>query len=609
MKIRNLSIKNKLVGIILLITLFSIGAGFTFVIINDIKTFKHDMIESTTLIARVIGDYSVVDLAFHDREASEKTLAKLDAFGNIEYAYLFDQQGKVFSAYSRKGAPPDPPAIRGPSSEFRGDYLDVYQAVSDNSQNFGTIYLRANVRPLAAKIRSYLFTMISFMVGLIVLSVLLALKFQRFISEPILELADAAKKITAEGDYSIRVSKLGEDEIGVLCDGFNNMLTAIETRRQQREQAEKALKVSERRFRHIVEQSNDALYVLAGNQFVFVNPKFVEYLGYTLEETSSPDFDAETLVAPESMELFRERGEARDRNEPLPSQYVFKAVSKSGRVIDFEANVATIEWEGLPAVLGTLRDVTERIQSEETLRQQQEKLQLYAEELERSNRELDQFAYVTSHDLKAPLQAISNLSEWIEEDLGDKVTGESRKHMDLMRRRVARMVSLIEGILEFSRVRRIREKPEMVNVGKLLTEVIDMMNRPKDFAIVVSKRMPTMETEKIRLHQVFANLISNAIKHHHKMDGKIEISVEENGDFYEFSVRDDGPGIAPEYHEKVFLIFQTLKPRDKFESTGVGLALVKRIVEDKGGHVTLESSEGAGSTFRFTWPKRPRGVQ
>lgn len=605
--LRNLSIKNKLVGIILLTTIFSIGAGFTVVIVNDIKTFKRDMVESTTLIARVIGDYSAVDLAFHDRDASERTLSKLKAFQNIDYAYLFDLKGKLFSSYGKEGKPPAPPPPAEPSAEFHGDYLDVYQIVSENDRDFGTIYLRANVQPLAAKIRSYLLTMVSLMAVLIVVSVVLAFKLQQFISEPILDLADAAKQITKGEDYSIRVKKVGEDEIGVLCDGFNEMLVQIQTRQQQRDRAEAALKLSERRFRHIVEQSNDALYVLKGNQFVFINPKFEEYLGYTQQETSSPDFNAENLVAPESMLLFQERGEKRDRGEAIPSQYVFKAISKSGKVFDFEANVATIEWEGGPAVLGILRDVTDRMQAEHKLREQQEQLWLYAGELERSNRELDQFAYVTSHDLKAPLQAISNLSEWIEEDLGDRVTGESAKHMDLLRKRVRRMVSLIEGILEFSRVRRIHEKPEVVDVGKLLAEVIDLISRPPEFNIKVLEGMPAFETEKIRLQQVFANLISNAVKHHDRPDGTVEISARESGEFYEFSVADDGPGIAPEYHEKVFVIFQTLKPRDKFESTGVGLALVKRIVEDKGGHIELQSQEGQGAIFRFTWPRKPRG--
>jgi signal transduction histidine kinase len=115
--------------------------------------------------------------------------------------------------------------------------------------------------------------------------------------------------------------------------------------------------------------------------------------------------------------------------------------------------------------------------------------------------------------------------------------------------------------------------------------------------------MPTVTSEKLRLQQVFMNLVGNALKHHDKSAGRIDIGWRDAGEKYEFSVTDDGPGIDPKYHDKVFVIFQTLQPRDKVESTGVGLSLVKKIVEDAGGTVSLESAPGAGSTFRFTWPK------
>ncbi len=601
-----MKIRSKLILIILSITLFSLVAGFALVSINDINTFKREMVESTTVQARVIGDYSVVDLAFSDQEASAKTLAKLSAIENIDYAYLYDTAGKLFSSYTRSGTAPPAPPVQTNSSEFEGGYLSVFQTISEGNLIYGTILLRASTIPLEEKVRDYLLTMLSFIAVLVIASVLLAVQLQKVISAPILDLAEAARKTTEGEDYSIRVTKRGEDEVGVLYDGFNRMLEQIQHRQQERDRAEEALKSSERRFRHLVEQSHDALYVLVGRNLVFINPKFEEYLGYSVEETSSPGFDVMNLVDPSSKGLLQEREESRKRGEAVSNQYVFKAVSKSGRPYDFEANVAMIEWDGTSAILGTLRDVTERIASEEKLRQQQEQLRQYALELERSNRELDQFAYVTSHDLKAPLQAISNLSEWIEEDMGESLTGESRKHMDLLRKRAQRMVALIEGILQYSRVGRIRDKAETVDTAKLLADVVDMIVRPPGFVIHVAENMPVLETERIRLQQVFANLIGNAIKHHDRPEGRVEVTVREAGDFFEFSIADDGPGIASEYHQKIFVIFQTLKARDKFESTGVGLALVKKIVEDKGGKITLESEEGKGATFRFTWPGKPR---
>ena len=605
MNLEHLSIKNKLIGIILLSTLFSLGVGFTLVMINDIKTFRKEAVDNATVIARVIADYSVVDLAFRDKEASTQTLSKLQAVAGIESACVYDAEGKVFAVYSREGVQFEPPPVHMPSSQFEGEFLKVFDRIAEKQRTYGTLYLCTSTKELTRKIREYVWTMLSIMASLLLLSFVLALKLQSLISRPVLGLAETARKITEGENYSIRVEEGGADEIGILRRAFNNMLGQIEKRQQERDQATEMLKRSETRFRRIVERSNDGLYVIQGKRFVFVNPRFQKYIGFSREELTSEDFDAMSIVAPESKREVMNRTEKRDSGEVLPDMYVFRAVSKSGVPIDFEANVSLIDWDGNSAILGILRDITERLRSEEQLHKQQEQLQLYAEELERSNRELDQFAYVTSHDLKAPLQAISSLSEWIEEDMGDKITGESKQHMDLLRKRVRRMVSLIEGVLEYSRAGRIKQKTERVDVAELLAEIVDFTQRPSGIQIVIGPEMPVFATDRVRLQQVFANLIDNAVKHHDRTEGKVEIHAQESGDFFEFRVSDDGPGIAPEYHEKIFVIFQTLKARDKFESTGVGLALVKKIVEDKGGRIVLESKAGEGATFRFTWPRFP----
>jgi light-regulated signal transduction histidine kinase (bacteriophytochrome) len=225
--------------------------------------------------------------------------------------------------------------------------------------------------------------------------------------------------------------------------------------------------------------------------------------------------------------------------------------------------------------------------------------------LRKRNQELDQFAYVVSHDLKAPLRAIANLSSWIEEDLSESMTEDTLHQMNLLRGRVHRMEGLIEGLLQYSRVGRIQVPSERVQVEKLLAEIIDSLAPPPGFEVKVEPGMPTFVTEKLALQQVFSNLISNAIKHNRAESGYVKISVKELDEFYEFSVADDGPGIAPQYHDKVFVIFQTLEARDKVENTGIGLSLVKKIVEGQGGTISLESAEGEGANFRFTWPKQP----
>jgi PAS domain S-box-containing protein len=219
------------------------------------------------------------------------------------------------------------------------------------------------------------------------------------------------------------------------------------------------------------------------------------------------------------------------------------------------------------------------------------------------NSELDHFTYVASHDLKAPLRAIANLSQWIEEDISEQLEAENLYQMQLMRGRVYRLDALIDGLLQYSRAGRSKTPPEQVAVEKLLEQVILALDPPTEFTIKLDSMLPTLVTERLLLQQVFTHLLSNAIRHHPRQDGTVVVRAQDLGDCYEFAVADDGAGIAPCFHQKIFVIFQTLQARDTTENTGVGLAIAKKIVEGKGGTIRLESQEGQGATFYFTWPK------
>lgn len=225
-------------------------------------------------------------------------------------------------------------------------------------------------------------------------------------------------------------------------------------------------------------------------------------------------------------------------------------------------------------------------------------------QLIKTNEELEQFAYIASHDLKAPLRAIERLATWIEEDNANKLDDKSKEHLGLLRQRTLRLANLIDGILQYSRAGRIDLNVEPVDTKEVLQEIIDGLNLDGRFEIRYPEHLPVFETTKIPLMQVLSNLLANSIKHHHRKKGTIKIEVDVLGTFYLFTVKDDGPGISPEFFDKIFVVFQTLKSRDELESTGVGLSIVKKIVESQGGSVMVQSQVGHGTTMSFTWPRQ-----
>ena len=225
--------------------------------------------------------------------------------------------------------------------------------------------------------------------------------------------------------------------------------------------------------------------------------------------------------------------------------------------------------------------------------------------LQVSNLELEQFAYVTSHDLKAPLRAITHLSQWVEEDLSDKELSEATKeYLGLIRSRTERMEQLINGILQYSRIGRVNLEVADVDVGDLIKQVVEELMLPDDVIITIGEGMPRLQTNPTMMRQVFANLIGNGIKYRDiEKEGHISIIVKDIDQYYEFTIKDNGVGIDPQFHEKVFGMFQTLAPRDKSESTGVGLTIVKKIIQYHGGIIALDSQVGQGVSVTFTWPK------
>lgn len=267
---------------------------------------------------------------------------------------------------------------------------------------------------------------------------------------------------------------------------------------------------------------------------------------------------------------------------------------KDGAIVDVEVTDTPLHGDHLTETVVTVVDITERMRIKANMER-------YIRELARSNSDLDNFAYVASHDLKSPLHGINQLATWIAHDLGDNIDDDTKTHLKLMRSRIHRMENLLDNLLAYSRIGRADVALSSVDSGELVRETFDLLAYPRPMTLTVAPNMPVFVTFRTPLEMIFRNLLSNAAKHHDKDHGQIEIGFEKIDDGYAFTVADDGPGIPTKHHERVFGMFQTLRPRDEIEGSGMGLAMIKKAVETFGGTVSL-TSEGRGCLFRFTWP-------
>lgn len=249
-------------------------------------------------------------------------------------------------------------------------------------------------------------------------------------------------------------------------------------------------------------------------------------------------------------------------------------------------------------------EANERRKAERALARVNKHLAETVRELRRSNKELQDFAHVTAHDLKAPLRGIGTLADWLVTDYADKFDAQGLEQMHLLKGRASRMSEMIDSILHYSEIGRTAKCREWVDLNRLLPEIIAQLAPPENMEITIEADLPTLVFEKVRLFQMFQNLIGNAIKYMDKPQGRIRISCTADEQFWTFSVTDNGPGIAEKYFGKIFQMFQTLTRRDELESTGIGLSVVKKIVELHGGTVWLESQMGEGTTFSFTLPRQ-----
>jgi signal transduction histidine kinase len=241
--------------------------------------------------------------------------------------------------------------------------------------------------------------------------------------------------------------------------------------------------------------------------------------------------------------------------------------------------------------------------TQRALVKEQARLAAALRDLERSNTALDEFAHVVSHDLKAPLRAITDYAELLETDVGPRLDEEPRKYLSRISVLTAKMRAMIDAVLEYARAGRSSGGVERVDSGRVLRDVLEFLSPPRDVTVELPEKAPVIAMERVPFEQVFRNLLSNAIKYRREEGARIRVTVADDAECWRFVVADNGPGIPAAQQQRIWSLFHTTRPQD---STGIGLALVKRIVDSQGGQVSVESAPGDGARFTVRWPKHPR---
>ena len=370
----------------------------------------------------------------------------------------------------------------------------------------------------------------------------------------------------------------------------------------ERKQIEHALRQNEMRTRSIIDTANDAFVAIdAADVIKDWNPQAKLTFGWKREEAVGRSL-AETVIPPARREAHLEglhRYVLTGEGPMLNRRVELEGLHKDGHLFPVEMTISPIRWGRSHIFSAFIRDITERKQAEEALAHQ-------TGELTRINAELEDFTHSVSHDLKEPLRGIEAFAGFIAEDYADKLDEQGQGYVNVLRESAVRMKDLIDDLLQLSRIGRTRLEQAPVAMSALVRDVsleLSFALHEKRVELLIDPDMPTVPCDPARMREVFKNLISNSVKYNDKPQPRIEVGCGIDNGAFIFTVRDNGIGIAAEFHEKIFKIFQRLHHREEYEGTGVGLAICKKVVEAHGGRIWVESAPGEGTTFLFTIPR------
>lgn len=434
------------------------------------------------------------------------------------------------------------------------------------------------------------FKLRSLMLGfaLSLISLTLAIIVSRKLTDPLKQTTRALIRYGYTGKIDDLPTK-SVDETGVLARSFHNILAVKAAQDVELLQQKSALD------QHAIVSITD----VDGN-IEYVNDKLIAISGYSREELMGNNHRILNSDY-HGLHFFKKMFQIISNGKVWQDDICNKA--KDGSIYWVRATIVPYKGpDGTPEkYISITTDITENKENLKKLALAKDELSYRVFKLQEANTELDQFAYIASHDLKSPLNGIRQLASWIEEDCESILPDESKEHLDLLKNRCERMGNLLTDLLSYSRIGRQQHEVETVYLAAMVDDIFELQGGKEGFTCQ-SQNVPII-IQRTPFELVIRNLISNSLKHHDKKSGKIVVTMEENDLMYKIRVQDDGPGIPPELHEKALEMFQTLQSRDKTEGSGMGLAFVSKTVAHHGGRMKIDSPEGRGTGIIIKWPK------
>lgn len=477
MLFRNLPIQKKLLRMILLISAAILFVTCTSFLAYEYYSFKKSAVQDLSTLGQIISANSTAALAFDDQEDASETLNALSAEKHIVTASLYDKDGNLFAQYPA-GVPASTFTLNKDSVDYRftSNYLEGVQPVMKGKRRLGSLYLKSDLNAMYDRFKLYgIITAIIVIISFL-LAYLLSMILQKNILKPILDLVQTARVVSEENDYSVRAHKLGNDELGLLTDTFNQMLNEIQEQHQ--------------------------------------------------------------------------------------------TLNKFNQNLEQKVSERTAELEAL-------------------------------------NKELDSFSYSISHDLRAPLRAINGYMSIFREDYYNQTDAEGQRLIDIVLKNSTKMGVLIDDLLAFSKLGRKEVTKADFSMKDLVSGIWDDLNKmetDRDIEFFMDE-LPNAPAERNLIHQVWVNLISNALKYSsNKEKTNIRISFENTPEEVVYYIKDNGAGFKMEYYDKLFGVFQRLHSNQEFVGTGVGLAIVQKIISKHDGRIWAEAEIDKGATFYFSLP-------